>query len=336
MTSVIYMQNGFWEKLSSDTSREGIRSMLNVSDALSNSDVITDVTEESLHNDIFLMAMIKQGNYQRCDSSYINKKVNGLCSSSPIEDLCATYMLDEKKVECDYVEKKYGVVVICSSSLPRKRFLFDGDGFSLNKKKKYPSKYMSFKEKLQQPSNSMIVIDPYLLKAKDVDRANNTIVFPGINNNLEPLLNSILPQKLEIDYQLTIISSLDNPDDIKNAYEEIEKCLKRKREYLTVRLSLIYTATGYFYWTESFHSRHILTNSFVVDSEDGLDLFNAKGYLTKNNPTISIVFPQLFGNSRQDVTKYNNWVRSVKKYVKDCPEKFWYGTKENRLFDLVK
>lgn len=335
MTARIYLQIGFWEILSSDTSREGIRSMLNVSDALSNSDVITDVPEERLSKDIFLMAMIKQGNYHRCDSTYINKKIEGLCASTPIEDLCATYMLDKKPFECDRVEKKYGVVAICASSLPAKKFLFDGDGFSLDKNKRYPLKYMAFKEQLQHPNNSMIVIDPYLLKTKDVDKVNNTIVFPGILNNLEPLLDAMLPQKLDVDYHLTIISSLDNPNDLRTAYEKVRKCLKRKRKELNVRLSMIYTAIGYHYWTESFHSRHVITNSFAVDSEDGMDLFNEKGYLTKNNPTISIVFPRLFGDSRQDVTKYNNWIKSVKQYVEDCSDKEWFGTKENRLFDLA-
>lgn len=336
MTSMIYMQTGFWEKLSSDTSREGIRSMLNVSDALSNSYVITDVSEERLHNDVFLMAMIKQGNYQRCDSNYINKKVEGLCSTTPIEDLCATYMLDKKPFECDNVEKKYGVIVICASSMPNKRFLFDGDGFSLDKNKRYPSKYMSFKEQLQQPCNSMIVIDPYLLKTKGVDKLNNTILFPGILNNLEPLLDAVLPQKLEVDYHLTIISSLNNPDDIKSAYEKVKKCLKRVRKDLNVKLGFAYTAIGYHYETESFHSRHVITNNFCVDSEDGLDLFNEKGYITKNNPSVTIVFPRLFGNSRQDISKYESWIKSVKKHIEGCPEKEFYGTKENRLLELFE
>ena len=334
MTPRIYIQTGFWAKLSSDTSREGIRSTLNVSDALTNSDVITDVPEERLHDDIFLMAMIKQGNYQRCDSNYINKKLESLCSSTSIDDLCATYMIDKKPYECDNIEKKYGVVVICASSLPNRRFLFDGDGFSLEKNRQYPLKYMSFKEQLQQPCNSMIVIDPYLLNSIVVDKVNNTISFPGILNNLEPLLDAVLPQKLEIDYHLTIISSLENRDDIKRAYEKVKKCLKRVRKDLNVKLGLVYTAKGYYYKTESFHSRHVISNNFCVDSEDGLDLFNEKGYITKNNPTVTIVFPRLFGNSRQDISKYESWIKSVKKYIDSCPEKDFYGTKENRLLEL--
>ena len=56
------------------------------------------------------------------------------------------------------------------------------------------------------------------------------------------------------------------------------------------------------------------------------------GYLTKNNPSVSIVFPRLFGDSRQDITKYYNWVLSVKKYLDEA--KFIIGDKNNRLFEI--
>ena len=306
MTSLVYMQTGFWDKLASNTSREGIRTMLDVSDALGNSNVITDVPEEMIQKDTFLMVLIKQGNYQRCDSNYINKKVGELNSSSSTVDLCATYMLDKKQADCEAIESRYGVVILCASSLSDRRYLFDGDGFSLDKTKRYPQKYVSFQKQLQHPCNSLVVIDPYLLAGKSVDRETGLTLFPGIANNLEPLLDAILPQTLNINFHISIISHLNNPDDLKKVHEKIKKCLKRIRPSLNVKLGLFYTEKSYSYSVESFHSRHILSNSFIVDSEDGLDLFNDKGYLQKNNPTLSIVFPRLFGNSRQDITKYEN------------------------------
>lgn len=334
MTSIVYIQVGFWEKLASDTSREGIRTMLNVSDALGNSDVITDASEEQIQKDTFLMVLIKQGNYQRCDSNYINKKVGELNSSSGSIDLCATYMLDKKQADCEEVENRYGVVALCASTIADRRYLFDGDGITLDKNKRYPQRYVAFQKQLQRPSNSLVVIDPYILAGKTVDRETGLTVFPGIANNLEPLLDATLPQTLNINFHLSIISYLNNPNDLKKVHEKIKKCLKRIRPSLNVKLGLFYTEKSYSYSVESFHSRHILSNSFIVDSEDGLDLFNDKGYLQKNNPTISIVFPRLFGNSRQDITKYNNWIRSVKKYVDECPETLYEGTKENRLLEL--
>lgn len=336
MTSKVYFQSGFWKRVNSNTSREGIRTMLNVSDALSNSIVITDTTEDCIITDPFLKVIIRQGNYVRCDDKYIDKTLDSLESTENAEDLCATYLLDKKPDECNIIEEKYGVVALCAESLPKKEFLFKGDGFCLDKKNRYCQRYMTFKENLHRPCNSMIIIDPYILiKRPFIDGKTNMVTVPGISNNLESLLNAILPDKLVNKFHLTIISCLENPDDIKRVYEKLKKCIKRIRPKLDFLLALIYTEKGYSFSVESFHSRHILTNSFIIDSEDGLDLFNDKGFLTKNNPTISIVFPRLYGNTRQDFTKYENWLISVRKHVNNI-KSIYEGSKENRLFDLIQ
>lgn len=337
MISKVYFQSGFWRDLSLNTTREGIRAMLDVSDILSNSHVITDASEDVIKNDPFLMIMIRQGNYYRCDENYIEKKISSLKTDQNAEDLCATYLLDKRSNECEKIENRNGVVAICVESLLRRYYLFKGDGFCLNKSHRYVLGYMTFKEKLHQPCNSLIILDPYLLSKRKIDSETQNIIFPGISNNLESLLDAILPYTLDVDFHLTIISNLEKgKEDVKRVYEKVKKCFKRIRKDLTIRFGFFYTEKGYDFKVESFHSRHILANSFIVDSDDGLDLFGDKGYITKNNPTISIVFPRLFGNSRQDITKYENWIRSVKIHVEDSSDSLFYGTKENRLFELVK
>ena len=338
MKSKVYLKSGFWKSINSNTSLEGIRSKLNISDALSSSLVITDVQEEMIKEDFFLKILIKKGNYIRCDEKYIEKKLNSINSEEETiehsEDLCATYILDKTSSECAKIEHNLGVVTLCPGSLQKKEYLFKGEGFTLDKKHKYELRYMTFKSKLQHPCNSLIILDPYLLSQKKKDKAN-AITFPGMSNNLEPLLNAILPQTLEIDFHLTIISNLeDGQKDVKRAYEKVKKCLKRIRKDLTIKFGFFYTDKGYNYKVESFHSRHVISNSFMIDSEDGFDLFGDIGYITKNNPTITIVFPRLFGNSRQDMTKYENWVRSVKIFIEEASEESFCGTKYNRLLDL--
>ena len=310
--------------------------MLNVSDALSNSYVVTDASEDLIKKDPFLMMMIRQGKYIRCDEKYIDKKIDTLNLPEGPEDLSATFLLDKKPFVCDEIEKKYGVIAISSESIIKREHLFKGDGFCLDKCHCYTLRYMTYKNKLRQPCNSLIIIDPYLLIDREVDSYTHSVRFPGISNNLESLLDAILPQELEVEFHLTIISSLKmGKEDVKKAYEQVKKCFKRIRGSLTLKLGFFYIAKGFDYKKESFHSRHILSNSFMVDSDDGLDLFGDKGYITKNNPTVSIVFPWLLGNSRQDMTKYENWLKSVKKHVEDSPDSLFYGTKENRLFELV-
>lgn len=334
MKPIVYLQTGFWEKLSSNNSREGIRTILDVSDALGDSCVITDVTEENILNDMFLKIIIKQGTYRRCDKHFIDKTINDLITSNDTENLCATYMLDKNTVECQNIENKYGVLALNAKTVTDRRYFFKGDGFSLDKTVRYNQRYLTFKEKLSQPCNSLIIIDPYLLITRK-EIKDGEVYYPGIANNLESLLDAILPNKLEIDFYLTIVSCLKELNEVKRVYEKIKKCLKRIRKDLFVKLGFFYTGKGYDHRIESFHSRHIISNTFAIDSEDGLDLFDDNGFLTKNNPTVSIVFPRLFGNSRQDVAKYYNWISSVKKFINEEVKDRYWGIKENRLLDLT-
>ena len=308
MKPLVYLQNGFWEKLSKNLSREGIRSMIEISDALEYSEIVTDVSEEMILHDKFLMFLIKQKKYQRCDENYISKQIDALETANNTENLCATYLLDKNTSECDGIEEKFGVIVLNVSSINNRRFIFKGDGFSLDKKTRYGLRYLTFKEKLSYPCNSMIIIDPYLLIDRETDAENGNVKYPGIENNLESLLDAMLPSQLSVDFHLTIISCLKIQDEIKKVYEKVKKCIKRIRKELPLKLNLVYTSKGYSNRIESFHSRHVLSNTFAIDSEDGLDLFNNLGYLTKNNPSVSIVFPRVFGDTRQDMTKYFNWI----------------------------
>jgi len=335
MNSTTYIELGFWQKLQSDSSKEGIRSQLEISDVLEDSKVITDIPIELIQQDEFLQnLLLKEQQPTPCDTNYISKKVNGLNNDSSIEDLCATYMLASTATACNYIEKEFGVIALCAESIHNRRNLFVGDGIDMYRNIPYPHRYDSFKDKLANPCNSIIIIDPYIIKKKMVD-SEGCVSFPGLTNNMESLLDAIIPNQLKIDFHLTIISSLDNPDDIKRAYEKFKKCLKRIKKELSFKLCIVYTETGYNPDIESFHSRHVLSNTFSIDSEDGLDIFDGRGYITKNNPVISIVFPRLLGDCRKDFTKSINWIASVKKHIQEAPDKFICGVKDNRLFDLV-
>lgn len=334
MRSLVYLESGFWKNLSEDKSREGIRTMLDLSDALVGSEVVVDLDEETVSRDKFLMIILKHSSYKRCDAKYISKQIETMCEQNHTDNLCATYLLDRNNTECKAIEDNYGVLALNPTTFLQRSYIIKGDGFCLDKKIRYKSRYLAFKSKLSHPCNSLIIIDPYLLIKRSTESETNKIIYPGINNNLESLLKAMLPLKLSIDFHLTIVSCLEIPDEIGEVYQKIDVLLKDIREELTVKLCLVYTSKGYNYNIESFHSRHILSNTFIIDSEDGFDLFNTKGYLTKNNPSISIVFPRIYGNSRQDITKYYNWVLSVKKYFDET--RYIVGDKDNRLFELIK
>ena len=333
---IIYLQTGFWENLSANHSRDGVKTKLNISDSMAYSCVITDATEEMVIKDVYLKTIIKQKSYKRCDEHYIEKKIANLETS---EDLCATFLMGKSSVECQNIECKFGVLVLNDRTAIEKQYFFEGDGFSFEKNVRYSERYLTYKDKLSHPCNSLIVIDPYILNGKReviTDESGKKIIsYPDIKNNLEPLLDAILPKSLNIDFHLTIISRTAEIDELKLVYEKVKKCLKRIRNDLNVRLGLFYTDQGFIDNKETFHSRHIISNNFIIDSEDGFNLFNKYGYVNRNNPSITIVFPNLFGNSRQDMSKYSNWISSVKKYIEEDVGNRCEGSKDNRLFYLT-
>ena len=202
-----------------------------------------DVTEDMILHDDFMKILLKQKSYQRCDEYYIDKIIANLNTSSTPDDLSATYMIDKSVVECQNIENNFGVLILNAKTATERRYLVKGDGFSLDKRLRYVQRYVTFKEKLSHPCNSLIIIDPYLLIKPEITKEDETF-YPGIKYNLECLLDSILPQRLTVDFHLTIISCLDKPDEVKRVYEKIKKCLKRIRKELIVKLGLFYTGTG--------------------------------------------------------------------------------------------
>ena len=64
-----------------------------------------------------------------------------------------------------------------------RRYLFKGDGFSLDKAIRYNLRYLTFKEKLSQPCNSLIIIDPYLLIKREIS-GDGEIYYPGLSRQL--------------------------------------------------------------------------------------------------------------------------------------------------------
>jgi len=341
MTPKIYFQTSFWEELKKDSTPEGFRTLLSVYDALLGSAVVTDVTEEYLNSEEnellkkWYKHSISHNDVELCEPKYFDSIFDGIDSSAPAEQLSATYLLldkvkDKDDKRCDGYSNLYGICALSAKGLSKKKYLFKGDGFSLTKDTTHEKKYKEFENKLNHPCNSMIVIDPYLL----TDKRN-------IESNLRNLLDTVLPlpeHKFKPQFHLSIISILGNPGkgikyDPQKIYDQIESIIKQLRPELNFSLGVLYIYKG-----GDFHRRLVLTNTWVADFADGTDLFDEKG-IAKKNTTVDVVYPRLIGDDRQDLSKYEQWIRIAKEEYKkvgenrkdDCK-----GFKENRLFDLVK
>ena len=320
---VIYLQTGFWKQLKADSSIAGLQCLMNVYEAISEANLRTDIEDEVWDSDPFLMILWKkyltsQADIELFDVITLEKPEENA------EDLSAVYLTTEDSRKYEEIGLHYGVIVINNVDITQKEYLFKGDGFMLKKNAtRYDDRYIQFRDKITYPCNSMILIDPYILSKKE-----------NIENSLCSLLEAILPnKKLQIVYQIAIFSMIGagNRDAAKggDVYGQLKNLITALRKGLDFDLTLYAIGAS-----EEFHSRIILTNNILFNAADGFDVFKDDGRSNKN-AMFDIVMPRLFGNSRQDMSNYLRWIKIAKERSKRHSETQCWGTRENRLFDLV-
>lgn len=322
---VIYLQKGFWKQLQADTSIAGLQCMMNVYEAISGANLRTDIEDEVWDCDPFLILLWKKYLTNQSDIElYDNLEIGNPQKNA--EDLSAVYLTKESRSTCELLETNYGVVTINNTELPKKEYLFKGDGFMLRKDHiRYKDRYMQFKDKIFYPCNTMILIDPYILSKKE-----------NVENSLFYLLDAILPQKLQIKFQLAVFSMIGekNRDYArgKDVHTQLENLIKALRKGLEFDLTLYAIGPA-----EGFHSRMIITNNVLFSAADGFDVFDVyKGDGSSNkNAKFDIVMPRLVGDSRLDMSNYLRWIKVAKEKSRSQSKTQMWGKPENRLFELV-
>lgn len=323
---VIYLQSEFWTKLREDTSIAGLRCLMDVYDAITASFLKTDISDEVWDEDEFLVLLWKKYTSGQAEID-LYEKLEIEEPEENAEDLSAVYLLNGDVSLSDSLAAQYGVLAINASDMPRKNYLFKGDGFLLKKYNKiednrYDKRFLQFKSQISYPCNSMILIDPYILaKSQNID------------NNLSYLLDALLPNKcLKVPFLLSIFSMVGETGDArdgKKVYDTIVNLISALRKGLKFSLTLY--AIGK---SEEFHSRMIITNNVLFSAEDGFNIFKENGQSGKN-AKFDIVMPRLVGNHRQDMSNYLRWIKVTKERSAKQPESMLWGARENRLFDLV-
>ncbi|MBP9989995.1 MAG: hypothetical protein KBT45_01010 [Bacteroidales bacterium] len=124
---------------------------------------------------------------------------------------------------------------------------------------------------LQNPCNSAVIIDPYLIAKQE-----------SIEYDFHELIDSFLPKTMEIPFHLTIFyeDNISYTKEQMNAkYNSLAKAIQSVRPQLKVSLS-IFRFQG-----KEFHDRVIITNSACISSGAGFELFGKK-HKSKNLTTI--------------------------------------------------
>lgn len=320
---IIYLQSAFWKQLKADTSIAGLQCLMNVYEAITDANLRTDIEDEVWDDDPFLILLWKKYLQSQADVELF-EKISIDKFEENAEDLSAVYLVNENSETCDNLGVQYGVAVINNTDMPRKEYLFKGDGFLLKKNAIcYEDRYLQFKSKLLYPCNAMILIDPYILTKEQ-----------NIDNNLFPLLDAILPsRKLQLVFQIAIFSMIGEKNQ--NATNGDSTFIRVKNLITALRKGLNFDLTLYaISHSEEFHSRMIITNNVLLSAADGFEVFKDDGKASKN-AKFDIVMPRLVGDSRQDMSNYLRWIKVAKtRSIRQSETQYW-GTRENRLFDLV-
>lgn len=345
---LIYIQSGFWKKIRSSKSVEDKRLFWDLYGALECCDIVADIPVSEWGEDkddlLYYLLQNSADGYGTKIKKYapeLFQEALDVKVDHSTRNLCAVYLLDTDTQTCEALSSQLGILCLNTEMIKEHRFV-RGDAVMYKKGEIY-DRFDKCKTQLASPCNSMILIDPYILFNKR-----------NVELSLIPLLDKCLPKEPQNEndqkmvFHLSILSQtnecyigkykekLHYEDIYKYVYDEIRK-IRPKMKMLFSLYHISTTGNG----DGDFHSRHILTNCMLVNSEDGFDIFeNRQDQFTKKweivsgkNARLEFLFPTLIDNRRLDAANYYRWIKLSANNSID--NNLCWGDKTNRLFDLL-
>lgn len=253
-----------------------------------------------------------------------NQNMNELLSST-------TMILTIKdKVSCNRVMKKYGIMAYNLESIIASEYLFDDSGSALPDEKRMLNGWKSILlQKEINICNSIIIIDNYLLQSNTQQTYVSKSVNEKIDNNLIPIIDALLPKKIDVPFHVTIFAIEGNVP-----LKTIEADLRRKiRELRGGSVKIYLQICKCQEKGERFHDRVLVTNNIWVSSGMGFDLFGAKGYEINKPTSVSILYPYIQTSAIWVEKAYENTLSFAKQLFEKNSA---YGDEfKNRLFNVV-
>lgn len=306
-----FLQRDIWAFLNTK-GKSAIRAL--VCNAMSKSVVRTDITKEELGDDENLFQVwIDNGGRFEFDFSSEEKYVN----STNVESLSSTYLVGKDSEFCIKKQQKQGVAILNEDLLSqnpsffaqKETYIIKGKDVKYNRGWEEKEFYSVLGD---HHCNALILMDKYICKEGSVSR---------MNKNLKSLLNVLLPEKLEIPFQLSIFSEFDQMHG-KQIYKEISDVISEIRPDLDVQFTL--------YHTHEIHDRLVVTNTYMIEVGAGFALFK-NGVATNETKIIYCPYKK---------PDYFQRIRSAARISKksEANENFanHWGNKQNRLFELVE
>ncbi len=250
--------------------------------------------------------------------------IHQISEHSTPEQLNSIYLTCEPDELCRQISKKYGVMIIRYDEKEddvTPKYLLKNAIMNKHiiKGRKVDGDRWGFLQELHAVSNSLVVIDGYILSRKD-----------KIDYNLRSILNKILPKEsLSIPYNITILANE------KTETNEFELCLSEAKVNVTNIIREI--RPGEFNFTLNVwsmmgkeHDRWIITNNLYLSCPSGFDLI----YCDKRNNSwynkSSVVHASYIYSNKEDKRDYEQLCQRLISLKKD-ENILWMDDKINRL-----
>ena len=205
---LIYIQYGFWQAIKRDETVHGKKMFWDIYSALELSDICADIPHEIWEEDDNPLYYLIQNSADGCGTTIDMNNPERLKTAlnneieQPIDNLCAIYLLDEDDKMCEEYGRQLGIICLNATTIRHRSSYVLGAAVDYKKGENYDG--YSKCSKFLSPCNSLILIDPYILKGNWNQRSNTKT--NSIELNLIPLLQKIIPQQIDIPFHLSIFS----------------------------------------------------------------------------------------------------------------------------------
>ena len=309
---LIYLQKEFWTSFERDRNRpDRIVTFGKMYDVLTKSNILTNIPERDWETNPLLYYLCQDSsdsNGPKIKQTKLGEIEESLYGSKSIRNVTTVFLLDKSTMMCDGYSRRMGILCLNADMIYKKEKYLNIIPIPHHKNDEESEPFSTCKEFFIAPCNSVIIIDPYIL----LDEKKYSVI-EIIDNNVVPLLDSILPDSIDIEggFHISIFSQpLNSKIGIEEIFTHIKDEIMRIRPKLTVNISIFHIKTpgnG----KGVFHNRYVLTNTLFIKCGYGFAVYEKKGeqFLCTKEDTINVFYPTLLGNR----VEYVQWINNCKK-----------------------
>ncbi len=235
-----------------------------------------------------------------------------------LENPSSLFILDIPIVEAEKIQTSYGVICMSTKALSTKFLIDTNDEHTIDEGEPFGNGWDTVLKSLKgMPSNALLLTDRYLFSATVPKHGN------GIDN-VQSILNVLLPKKFLGEYHVTIVFDNDSKNDnykfndIVYLLDNVKKALHR--DY-PINMEIVgITPNNDIY--DELHNRRIVSNYYIVKVEHKLAAFNKNVSTCLQTITPQVIFTvdSLNKNSTPPLKAIDHAIATIRDFSKTAPK----------------